>query len=203
VRCLLTLLFLSCFAHAQTVERNQISLSGGWTQQVFVNTYDGHAAPTVGLSYGYRPWKFLEFETGISVGLQPGPQLCSRFGCYDPNDRYIWIPVGLRLIALLVAKRVELSLGGGGLIQKYWVSNPTTEFGVSSQAGFGGYFSAGAAVAVDRRRRFWFGLPSVCSSLTQSFAAGAGSPSLGTLVFASELFSTLWRSERAGSPSPR
>ena len=158
VRCLLTLLFLSGFIQAQTVDRNRISLSAGWTQQIYVNTDYGQAAPTVGLTYGYRPWKFLEFETGVSAGLQPGPQLCSRFGCYEPNDRYIWVPVGARLIAPLIAKRLELSLGGGGLIQKYWVSNPATEFGVRSQAGFGGYFTAGAAAAVDRRRRFWFGV---------------------------------------------
>ena len=75
----------------------------------------------------------------------------------QPERPHIWIPVGVRLIAPLIAKRLELSLGGGGLIQKYWVSNPATEFSVSSETSFGGYFSAGAAVAIDRRRRFWFG----------------------------------------------
>jgi hypothetical protein len=157
VRFLLTLLLLSGFVQAQNVDRNRISLSAGWTQQIFVNTSYGQTAPTVGLSYAYRPWKFLEFESGIAIGFQPGEELCNRFACYDPNDRYIWIPVGARLIAPLIAKRVELSLGGGGLIQTYWVSNPTTEFGGRSEASFGGYFAAGATMALDRRRRFWLG----------------------------------------------
>jgi len=50
VRCLLTLLFLSGFVQAQTVDRNRISLSAGWTQQIYVNTDYGQAAPTVGLA---------------------------------------------------------------------------------------------------------------------------------------------------------
>ena len=157
MHCLLTLLFLSGFVQAQTVDRNRISLSAGWTQQIFVKTSYGQTAPTAGVSYGYRPWKFMEFESGIAVGFQPGEKLCNRFGCYDPNDRYVWIPVGVRLIAPLIAKRVELWLGGGGLIQTYRVSNPSYEYSNSTESGFGGYFSAGAAVALDGRRRFWFG----------------------------------------------
>jgi hypothetical protein len=157
VRRFLVFLFLTGFAQAQTGDRNRITLSGGWTQQIFVNTSYGQAAPTVGLAYGYRAFKFMEFETGVSVGLQPGEDLCNRFGCYNPNDRYIWIPIGVRFIAPLIAKRLELSLGGGGLIQTYWVSNPDNPYNIATENGFGGYFTAGAAVAVDRRRRFWLG----------------------------------------------
>jgi hypothetical protein len=156
VRCLLTLLFLSGFVQAQTVERNRITVGAGWARQIFVNTSYRQTAPVIGLSYGYRAFKFMEFQTGVSVGLQPGEDVCSRLGCYDPNDRYIWIPVGVRLIAPLIAKRVELSLGGGGLIQTYWVSNPDNPYNISTESSFGGYFSAGAAVALDRRHRFWF-----------------------------------------------
>ena len=78
----------------------------------------------VGVSYGYRVARFLEIETGLSVGFQPREELCNRFGCYDPNDRYYWIPLGVRLVSPLVAGRLELSVGGGGLLQRYAVSNP-------------------------------------------------------------------------------
>ena len=154
----LTLLIVSGFIHAQPLERNRISLSGGWTEQLYPPNFDyRQTAPTVGLSYGYRAAKFLEIEAGISVGLQPGQDVCSRFGCSNPNDRYIWIPIGVRFIAPLVAGRVELSAGGGGLIQRYSVSNPDNPYSIASENSLGGYFTTGAAAALDHRRRFWLG----------------------------------------------
>ncbi|MEO8368248.1 MAG: hypothetical protein ABI806_03545 [Candidatus Solibacter sp.] len=101
--------------------------------------------------------KFLEVETGLSVGLQPSEDTCNRFGCYDPNDRYFWIPLGVRVVSPPLAGRVELSIGGGGLLQHYSVSDPYSPYSVSSESGFGGYFVAGAALALDHRHRFWVG----------------------------------------------
>ena len=158
MKCLLALLIVSGFIHAQSLERNRISLSGGWTEQLRPPNPDyRQTAPTVGLSYGYRAAKFIEIEAGVSVGLQPGQDVCSRLGCYDPNDRYIWIPIGVRFIAPLAAGRVELSAGGGGFIQRYSVSNPDNPYSIASENSLGGYFTTGAAAALDRRRRFWLG----------------------------------------------
>lgn len=148
---------MSSFVQAQSWQKNRITVSGGWMRQLFGYDYERQTAPVVGLSYGYRPLQFLEFEAGVDVALQPGQELCSAHGCYDPDDRYIRIPFGVRFIAPLVAHRVELSAGGGGLYQKYSVSNPYNPFNVSSRDNWGGYFVGGAAVAIDHRHRFRVG----------------------------------------------
>ncbi len=146
---------MSSFAQAQSVERNRITFSAGWMQQLFGYSFERETAPVLGLSYGYRPLKFVEFEAGVDVSLHPRAELCTQSFCYQPGDRYIRVPFGVRFIAPLVARRVELSLGGGGMVQKYSVSNPYSPFGVVSRYNWGGYFLGGAAVAIDHRRRFW------------------------------------------------
>jgi hypothetical protein len=154
---------MSGFVQAQSADpgelKNRITVSGGWARQLFPGFSQRETAPALGVSYGYRALKFVEFEAGAVVALQPGPQSCNAHTCYDPNDRYIWVPFGVRFIAPLVAGRLELSAGGGGLYEKYSVSNPDSPFGPREGfAGWGGYFSGGAAVALDRRHRFWAGV---------------------------------------------
>ncbi len=73
------------------------------------------------------------------------------------NDRFIWVPFGVRGILPLRNGQIELSAGGGGLYEKYSVSNPNPSVGLLSRSGWGGYFVAGAAVAIDRDRHFWLG----------------------------------------------
>jgi hypothetical protein len=150
---------LGGFVQAQSQQKNRLTVSGGWVRQWNGYSYEPlTTAPVVGLSYGYRPLKFMEFEAGVHVALHPGGESCNAHGCYDPNDRYIWVPFGVRFIAPLVARRLELSAGGGGLYERYSVSNPDSPFGqFGGYGGWGGYFSAGAAVALDRRHRFWAG----------------------------------------------
>ncbi|MEO8594423.1 MAG: hypothetical protein ABI759_13985 [Candidatus Solibacter sp.] len=155
MRYLILLLCAAGWANAQDPGRNRLTISGGWTTQIFTPNYYQQTAPVVGISYAYRPWKILEIETGLSVGLQPGEEQCSAHGCYQPNDRYFWIPLGVRFVTPPLAGRVELSIGGGGLLQRYSISNPQYQYSSSSESGFGGYFVAGAAVALDHRQRFW------------------------------------------------
>ncbi|MCX6630770.1 MAG: hypothetical protein NTW28_24405 [Candidatus Solibacter sp.] len=145
---------MGSLVQAQSWQKSRITVSGGWMRQLFGYDYERQTAPVVGISYGYSPLKFMESEAGVHVALQPGQELCYRFGCYVPDDRYFWVPFGVRFIAPLLAKRLELSLGGGGLYQKYSVSNPDNWF----RDGWGGYLSGGTAVALDRRRRFWAGV---------------------------------------------
>ena len=133
------------FHPCAALERNRITLSGGWTEQLYPPNFDyRQTAPTVGLSYGYRAVKVHgDRRPASALACSPGQDVCNRFGCYDPNDRYIWIPIGVRFIAPLVAGRVELSVGGGGLIQRYSVSNPDNPYSNASDNSLGGYFTDG------------------------------------------------------------
>jgi hypothetical protein len=155
VRVCAALLFFAGTLAAQQDFRNRITLSAGWGEQIDVYPPERQTAPVIGFSYGFRALKFLELEAGLSVGLQPGLELCSAHGCFNPNDRYFWVPFGVRFIAPVARKRVELSPGGGGLYENYSVG--CTNFNVLPHDGWGGYFVAGAALAIDHSRRFWIG----------------------------------------------
>ena len=155
MRVCLGFLLIAALLPAQSVERNRISVSGGWGEQLSVYSYDRQTAPVLGLSYAFRPLRWFELETGLFAGLQPGQEQCSAHGCFDPNDRYFWVPFGARFVAPMAWRRVELSAGGGGLYENYSVSN--ANFNVRSRSGWGGYFAGGAAVAIDRSQHFWLG----------------------------------------------
>jgi hypothetical protein len=85
------------------------------------------------------------------------PDICSSHGCYNPNDRFIWVSVGVRFVAPLWRGRLELSTGGGGAYESYSVSNENTAFGIQSVDGWGSYFVGGGAVALDHGRHWWLG----------------------------------------------
>jgi hypothetical protein len=146
-----SLLFLSGLLPAQNV----VSLSGGWGEQIAVYPTERQTAPVVGVSYGHRLLKWFEPEAGFFAALQPGQDVCSRFGCFHPDDRYFWVPFGVRFIAPLAWKRVELSAGGGGLYEKYSVGGGSNPFSLQSRDGWGGYFVGGASVEITRR--IWLG----------------------------------------------
>jgi hypothetical protein len=69
----------------------------------------------------------------------------------------VWVPFGIRFIAPRYLGRIEFSGGGGGLYEKYSVSNPNSGFGLASRHGWGGYFVGSASVALDARKHFWLG----------------------------------------------
>ncbi len=91
------------------------------------------------------------------AALQPEPDIRGANYFYKPNDRFVWVPFGIRFIAPLYLNRIEFSGGGGGLYENYFLSNPTRAFWLQSRDGWGGYFVGSAAVALDRRKRFWLG----------------------------------------------
>jgi hypothetical protein len=159
-------LFLSGFVQAQTVDRNRISLSAGWTQQIFVNTSYGQTAPTVGLSYGYRPWKLMEFESGIAVGFQPARCMLRRL---LTNDRYIWIPVGVHRLPLI---RHAGTFAGRRRFDSTWVSNPDNPCISTEQ--FWRLLLPGRRGSIDFAR-FWFGATPQVLLANPGIAAGAGS----------------------------
>ncbi len=153
MRLFLGLLLAACAGHAQ----HRATLSGGWSRQVGGFNFRKPTAAGLGLSYGYRVHPHIEVETGLFTALGPGGDFCTRFGCFDPHDRFFWVPLGVRFIAPMAWKRVEVSGGGGGLWEKYSVDNPNEGFSLRSRQGWGGYFVAGAAVFLDQRRHFWLG----------------------------------------------
>jgi hypothetical protein len=157
VRAFLPIVLISCCAIAQSVPHNRLTFSGGWSRQVGGNSYEHETATGLGLSYGYRVHNFIEAEAGVFTALQPSPDIRGANYFLNPNDRFIWIPFGVRFVAPLYLKPIEFSAGGGGLYEKYSVSKATSNFGIAPRDGWGGYFAASAAVALDGVKHFWIG----------------------------------------------
>ena len=119
---------------------NRVTFSGGWSRQLNTSFEPPQTAAALGMSYGYRPLKFLELEAGLTVNFQPAPSECSAHGCIDVDDHYFWVPFGVRFVAPLAWKRVEISAGGGGLYENYHVSNTDYPLDLLGHAGLGRLF---------------------------------------------------------------
>jgi hypothetical protein len=156
-KALLLVVVLTSFANAQSDPRNSFTFSGGYARNILSYCCVTDTATSLGATYGYRVFRNLEIEAGVVTALYPTHEI--RGANYDikPNDRFIWVPFGLRGILPLHNGRIELSAAAGGLYEKYSVSNPDSGFGLQSRAGWGGYFAGGAAMAIDRGRHFWLG----------------------------------------------
>jgi len=76
---------------------------------------------------------------------------------YKSDNRFFWIPFGVRGILPLRDGRFELSLGGGGVYEKFSVSSPAASVFLVDRSGWGGQFTAGAKMAIDHGRHFWIG----------------------------------------------
>lgn len=158
MRILLPALILASCAAAQTVPADRLTFSGGWTRQTGGNSFEDKLSATgLGFSYGHRIHKFIEPEVGVFTALDPTGEICNGNGCVDVNDRYFWVPFGVRFVTPLLLGRIELSAGGGGLYEKYTVGSPFPGGGPSPRNGWGGYFLGSAAVALDHGRHFWLG----------------------------------------------
>lgn len=154
---LLLLFLLSSGVDAQEDHRNSLTFSGGYGRAVGSYCCQENTAVSLGATYGYRILRHLQADVGVTVALNPSPEI--RGATYDvkPDDRFIWVPFGLRGVLPLGGGRFELSAGGGGLYEQYSISNPFLAAGLISRGGWGGYLTGGAAVALDRSRRFWLG----------------------------------------------
>ena len=145
-------------ATAQSVPRNRLTFSGGWSRQVGGYFFQAKQTATgLGLSWGYRAHRYIEPEAGLFTALNPTGEICGRFGCVDVNDHFFWIPFGVRFVAPPYLGRIEFSGGGGGLYERYTVGTPAPGGGPAPRHGWGGYFVASTAVALDRSRHFWLG----------------------------------------------
>jgi hypothetical protein len=135
-----------------------VTVGGGWSREVGGYSFEKPTAPVFQTTLGYRVWRFVELETGVTIAFQPAPDQCNAHGCGDPNDRFYWVPFGVRLVAPLAWKRVEVSVGGGGLYENYAISNGRSLIVDDSRTGWGGYFEAGAAVFLDHKQHWWVGV---------------------------------------------
>jgi hypothetical protein len=156
VRAIIPLLSLVTCAAAQSIPPSRISFSGGWATQAN-QRFESQSATSLGISYGYRFHKYVEVEGGLLTALDPTGEICSHNGCIDVDDRFFWLPFGVRFIAPLYLGRIEFSGGGGGLYEKYTVGSPFPGGGPSDRHGWGGYFVGSAAVALDHSHHFWLG----------------------------------------------
>jgi hypothetical protein len=152
----LLLIIVSLIANAQSVPRNDLTFTGGYTRATTSNGFETHSATGLGLGYGYRVTPIVDLEAGIFTAFDPIPATCNQAGCYNGDNRFLWVPFGARFV-IPVGERVELSAGGGGLYERFSVSNPNPALGGRSYMGWGGYFAAGAAIALDRGKHSWLG----------------------------------------------
>jgi len=108
---------------------------------------------------GYRFHPHIEADAGVFTALQPRPDIRGARYFLDPDDRFVWVPFGIRFVSKMHGERLEFSGDGGGLYEKYHVSNPDWGFGVLSRSGWGGYFVGSAAVARDKQgHHYWLGV---------------------------------------------
>jgi hypothetical protein len=155
MRLLLLTSLLGTLAYAQSDLRNSVTFGAGYGRDVNAACCQTDTAVSLDVTYGYRIWPFLQVEAGLATALNPVGGF--RGANYDvqPDNRFIWVPFGVRGILPLHSDRVELSLVAGGLYEKFTIApNPP---GVMSRGGWGESFGAGAAVALDHGRHFWLG----------------------------------------------
>jgi len=147
------LLGLALYADAQSEMRNTVTFSGGFAHNVG-NSCCGDSAPSLAVTYAYRLFPHVDLEAGVDTALSLGTQAVGANYNVKADDRFLWVPFGLKGVLPLRSGRVEVSAGAGGLYEKYLVGD--NSFFVSRDS-WGGYASTGIAVAVDGRRHFWVG----------------------------------------------
>ena len=157
MRAFLVFFYVTMAAQAQSPPRSQVTFGGGWAHRLNAPSFDTQTATAIEAAYGYRVNRYVQVEAGVVAALQPTPDIGSAHGNYNPNDRFIWVPFGVRFVAPLWHGRLELSAGGGGTYESYSVSNENTAFGIQPVDGWGGYFVGGGAVALDHGRHWWRG----------------------------------------------
>src|SRR5713226_4864953 len=106
-------------AYAQSEMRNTIAISGGLAQNLGTNCCGG-SAPNLGLTYSYRLFPHLELEAGVDSALSLGTEARGAQYDFKADDRFIWVPFGLRGVLPLRHDRVEVSAAAGGAYEKYW-----------------------------------------------------------------------------------
>ena len=136
---------------------SSVTFSGGRSFNLGRLSPDGGDQTTLGLSYGYRFRPHVQLDAGVLFMRPVSGEGPSKYGPTQINDSFVWTTFGTSLILPVPAKRLELSLGAGGLIAHY---SGGTFYGYSlaPYTSFGGYVTARASVALDHKRHFWIGV---------------------------------------------
>lgn len=121
-----------------------------------------------GLGYGYRPWKYLQFDGGMESAVGAGRVEdffnSPAFGPLDINDYQFFFPFGARAVLPVAGGRAEFYGGGGGVYARYtellrqpseWIRVGCPVCG--ARDGWGSYAMAGGNIALDRNKMFRLG----------------------------------------------
>lgn len=141
-------------ASAQSELRNTVTAGGGLAQSLGQGCC-GESAPSVAVTYAYRLFPHVDAEAGVDMALSLGTEYRGSNFDIKADDRFIWVPFGLRGVLPVRRGRLELSVAAGGMYERYSVGNPAALIG--ARDGWGGYASMGAALALDRSHHFWLG----------------------------------------------
>jgi hypothetical protein len=145
-------------AYGQSFERNEFTFTAGYGWQVDVQSgLPRLRAVSLGGTYGFHPRRWLAIEGGELTATNPTGVINSEYGYFNVHDRFRWVPFGARFILPLRHDRFEISAGGGGVYERYAVGNTQIPNGPAPYSGWGGYFKAKAAVALDPGRHIWLG----------------------------------------------
>lgn len=158
LRIALLACILPAVAYSQSFERNEFTFSGGYGWQADVQTGAPRlSAVSLGGQYSFRLRPWLALEGGVLTANNPTGLINSEYGYFNIHDRYTWVPFGARFVLPLRHDRFEISAGGGGVYERYTVGNTQAPTGPTPYSGWGGYFKANAAVALDPGRHLWLG----------------------------------------------
>ncbi len=142
-------------AHAQS-ERSEVTFSGGTAIQFNVPLSETATPVSLGGAYSYRPFRHLALEAGVLTAIHPAGVIRQDAYAFYPKDLFTWVQFGPRVILPVWEGRLELSAGAGGAYENYSASKDAFGY-LFPRSGWGGNFSAGAAVALDHGRHFWLG----------------------------------------------
>jgi hypothetical protein len=165
---LLTAALLTFSAQAQNNEfhRNHISVSlgpaiPGGNSSNFLST-----APAAGVRYGYRLNRYLQADAGLHIAWGAADNqnaVITDAGQVQGGDHEFMLPLGGRLILPLPFKRLESSVGGGGVYLHYSETAPSggyyqnSCYSCTSRGGWGGYALGNVSYFLDSDRVFHVG----------------------------------------------
>jgi hypothetical protein len=135
MRAFFAFLGLAALKYAQSEMRNTVTFSGGLAHNVG-NSCCGESAPSVAFTYAYRLFPHLDLEAGVDTALSLGTEAVGANFNFKADDRFLWVPFGVKGVLPLRGGRVEVTAGGGGLYEKYLVGNNSGSF--ASRDGWGG-----------------------------------------------------------------
>ncbi len=156
-------------AQSETLHRNTVTVGGGAAIPVGNDTAYLKTAPMFSVDYGYRFNRFLEADAGFQMAFgaaQNQNAEVTDLGTLQGGDHEFMIPLGGRLYIPSPLKRMEFSVGGGGVHLHYSETIPSNAgygyyspscYSCTSRGGWGGYGLASARYFLDENHNFHVG----------------------------------------------